>query len=127
MKLANIASWHDALNIGDADRAARLSAANVEIHGPRGVARGREVMRRWVLDAGVELVPTRWFCGASGEVVLAQQVAWALGDGSRTDPVEVATAFRVDGDLIASVARYDDLHAALTSVGLDAKDGVSAD
>jgi hypothetical protein len=126
MKLSTVASWHAALNAGDVDRVAGLSAANVAIQGPRGVARGRDVMRAWALSAGVELVPTRWFCGASGEVVVAQHAAWAVADGNRTEPVEVATAFRIESGLVASVARYDRLADALTSVGLGVEDEISA-
>jgi hypothetical protein len=126
MKLASVDSWHEALNAGDADRVARMSTEHVEIHGPRGVARGRDVMRAWAAGAGVRLVPTRWFCGADDEVVIAQRATWAQDDGGFTEPVTVATAFRVRDGLIGSVARFDDLGDALASLGLGAADEVAA-
>ena len=126
MKLASVASWHEALNVGDSDRVARLSAVQVELQGPRGVARGRHGMRTWAASAGVELVPTRWFCGARDEVVVAQNATWTRAGGRRTDPVTVATAFRVEDGLIGYVARFDRLADALTSLGLVAADEVLA-
>jgi ketosteroid isomerase-like protein len=43
-KLETVLAWHEALNAGDADRVASLSHPEVEIGGPRGPARGRQVL-----------------------------------------------------------------------------------
>lgn len=49
--------WHEALNAGDAERLVSLSHPEVEVGGPQGSARGRQVLKDWVGRANVRLEP----------------------------------------------------------------------
>jgi len=90
VKLAVVEMWHRSLAAGDVDRLVRVSSPEVAIGGPRGAARGHDVLRAWAEGAGVSLEPERWFCGPDGEVVVVQRAAWP-----DTPPVTVATRFGV--------------------------------
>jgi hypothetical protein len=56
-ELDTVLAWHEALNAGDAERVASLSHPEVEIGGPRGSARGRQVLKDWVGRANVRSNP----------------------------------------------------------------------
>jgi SnoaL-like domain len=124
--LAVVEEWLSAVNRGDGQRAGQLSADEVEIIGPRGSMRGRQVLAVWMDRAGFSAEPLRWFCGADGNVVVEQAARW-------TDPVthadrgqaEVASHFRVGGGCIARYARHENLELALAAAGLDESDEVT--
>jgi hypothetical protein len=117
-----IEAWHTAVNAGDGAAAGALCTNDVQVAGPRGVGRGRELLVGWVGHAGVRLEPLRWFCGDAGAVV-EQDARWADGDGL-TAPLRVATAFGMDGRRISRVLRHTDLDGALAEAGLTADDEV---
>jgi hypothetical protein len=117
-----IEAWHTAVNAGDGAAAGALCTDDVQVAGPRGAGRGRELLVGWVGHAGVRLEPLRWFCGGSGAVV-EQDARWADGDGL-TAPLRVATAFGMDGRRISRVLRHTDLDGALAQAGLTADDEV---
>ena len=121
-----VAAWHAALNAGDAERVVALSDPNVELGGPRGTARGAAALRDWLGHAHVRLVPGRVF--HRGHTVVVEQAAeWRDGEtGAPTGAATVATVFVVRGGRIASVARHDDLAAALRATGLDGSDETDA-
>jgi SnoaL-like protein len=123
MKVATVASWHHALNDGDVGGVLRLTGADVEVRGPRGAARGHDVLAAWASGAGVSLEPARWFCGTGGEVVVAQIATWPAVDGGHTAPVAVATSFAIRDGLIVRIARHDELATALADSGLGPADG----
>ena len=125
MKLSAVASWHDALNAEDVERLLDLSDPEVAIHGPRGAARGHDVLEAWARSAGLHLTPERWFCGAGDAVVVAQRATWPDG-AARTPAIGVATAFGVRDGRIASVARFEALEEALGAAGPTPADEVRA-
>lgn len=114
-----VEAWHEALNAGDADRLVRLSHPDVAMEGPRGSVRGSEVLRAWVARANIRLEPLLWY--ARGQTVVVKEAAtWRDAQtGEPTGEATVATVFGVDDGLVAGVARYDDLAAALSAAGLD--------
>ena len=121
-----VAEWHEALNGGDAERVVALSDPNVELGGPRGAARGAAALRQWVGHAQVRLAPGRTF--HRGDTVVVEQAAeWRDGEtGAPIGAATVATVFVVRDGRVASVARHDDLAAALRAAGLDGSDETGA-
>jgi SnoaL-like domain len=116
--------WHEALNAGDAERLAALSHPEVEIGGPRGTARGRQVLEDWVGRANVRLEPLRLF-GRGPTVVVEEAATWRDAQtGETTSEATVATVFALDGGLVARIVRHDGLEDALRDAGLDRSDVV---
>ena len=125
--LEAVLAWHEALNAGDVGRLISLSHPEVEMVGPRGSVRGREVLRDWVSRANVRLEPGRRF--ERGRTVVVEEVAtWRDAEtGEKVGEATVATAFELDDGLVASIARHDDgLEYALEYAGLDTGDEVDA-
>lgn len=115
--------WHDALNAGDVERVMARVTPDVEVAGPRGSARGADQVREWVTRAGIRMVPTQWYAGGD-QVVVQEETAWTLPDGTLSEPMLLAAAFQVAGDRVARIARYSDLGAALNATGLQPTDMV---
>lgn len=121
-KLETVLAWHEALNAGDAEHVASLSHPEVEIGGPRGPARGRQVLKDWVGRANVRLEPLRSF--RRGETVVVEEAAtWRDAQtGETIGAATVATVFELDGGLVSGIFRYDGLEEALRNAGLDGSD-----
>lgn len=113
--------WHDALNRGDADALVEASHDDVEVEGPRGPARGSDILREWVARAGIQLVPRRWFV-KDGAVVVEQTATWRGEDGQPGPPMTVASLFLVESSRVRRIARYDTLATALAETGLATDD-----
>jgi hypothetical protein len=62
--LGVVEEWLSAVNRGDSQRLQELSTDDVVIVGPRGSARGRQVLAAWLAHAGFSAVALRWFCGS---------------------------------------------------------------
>ncbi len=121
-----IEAWHTAVNAGDGAAAGALCTEDVQVGGPRGTGRGRDLLAGWVGHAGVRLEPLRWFCGGAGAVV-EQDARWVdAGTGGMTAPVRVATAFGVADGRISRVLRHTELDEALSVLGLSSDDEVTA-
>ena len=122
-----VEAWHAALNTGDLERLISVSHPDVEIRGPRGSVRGREVLRGWLARANVRLEPGRRF-GRGKTVVVEEAATWHNAEiGEKTAEATVATAFTIADGLVAGIARHDDLEGALEDAGLDAGDKVPAE
>jgi ketosteroid isomerase-like protein len=106
-----VRAWHQTLNAGELDRLLALSAADVEVGGPRGSGRGRDLLRAWFGRADIRLEPIS--LQTHGEAVVVEQQAGWPGD---TEPQRVASVFRVRDGLVTSVIRYPDVTAALESI-----------
>ncbi len=124
--LEAVEAWHGALNSGDTDLLVSLSHPDVEIEGPRGSVRGREVLRDWFARATVTLEPGRRF--VRGDAVVFEETAtWREGEtGEKVGEASVATAFRVRDGLVAAIARHDGLEDALGHAALGFGDEVLA-
>jgi ketosteroid isomerase-like protein len=115
-EIQTVIAWHDALNAGDAERLLALSHPNVEVGGPRGSARGTQILREWVGRADIRLEPGRSF-GEAGTVVVEQGAEWQSADPGNVQ--SVASVFVVSDGLVTSVVRYSDLASALRAANVD--------
>ena len=122
-----VLAWHEALNAGDRERLAALSRPDVEVGGPRGGARGREVLLDWAARANIRLDPLRLY-GRGPTVVVQERARWRDPQtGELTGEATVATVFGLDGNLVAGVFRHDRLGDALESAGLGASDRIKVE
>jgi hypothetical protein len=118
--LGVVEEWLGAVNRGDSQRVEQLSAENVEIVGPRGSARGRQVLAEWMRRAGFTAEALRWFCGPDGQVVVEQEARWSgAANGAELGRARVASQFVVSGGTVAYYQRHDSLLPALAAAGLD--------
>jgi hypothetical protein len=123
-ELDNVLAWHGALNAGDAEHVAALSHPEVEIGGPRGSARGRQVLKDWVVQANIRLEPLRSF-KRGGTVVVEEAATWRDAQtGEIVGAATVATVFRLDAGLVTGIFRHDGLEDALRLAGLDGSDEI---
>jgi hypothetical protein len=122
-----VRAWHEALNAGDAERVASLSHPEVEIGGPRGSARGRQVLKDWVGRANVRLEPLRSF-QRGGALVVEEAATWRdARSGETIGEATVATVFALDGGLVSGIFRHDGLEDALREAGLDGSDEIRSE
>jgi ketosteroid isomerase-like protein len=99
-----------------------LTAPDVVIVGPRGAARGHEVLRAWMGHAGATF-QTRETYAAGDAVVVTQHGVWRDPEtGEMRGEADVATRFRVADGRVAEMERYDDVAAALQAAGLTETD-----
>jgi hypothetical protein len=126
--LSVVQKWHNALNSAQVDEMIALVHPQVEIGGPRGSARGSQVVREWFGRANVRLLPLRWFDGGN-QIVVEELGEWLSPEtGQVTGSQQVATVFQVnDEGLITRIVRHDALAAALEDVCLLLEDEVSPD
>jgi O-acetyl-ADP-ribose deacetylase (regulator of RNase III) len=112
-----VRAWLDASNAADAERLVQLSSPDIELVGPRGSARGHDVLRAWLTRAGARFDPERVF-SAGDRVVVEQRGVWHTPDGQVRGEAKVASRFRVQGGRVQLVQRYDSLETALADAGL---------
>ena len=124
-QLETLRAWHEAVNRDDADALVALSDADIEVGGPRGTARGSEVLRDWLGRAGIQLEPRRWFASSS-ELVVEQVATWQTPDGTVTDPQTTASTFIVEDGLVRQMIRYGSLMEALAAAGLTLQDEITS-
>ena len=118
--LGVVEEWLSAVNHGDNQRVEELSAEDVEIAGPRGSARGRQVLADWLARAGFSADALRWFCGSDGRVVVEQEARWSdVESGALLGRARVASQFVVSDRTVAYYQRHDSLARALAAAGLD--------
>lgn len=121
--------WHSYLNTRDLDALTVLLATDVEMSGPRGSARGNDLVREWVERSGIRLDPRRTY--QRGDAVVVEQAAhWPDPDDeqvreSLTEPRTVFTAFQVEQGRISRILRFDALAPALEVSGLTEQDLVA--
>jgi len=116
--------WLAAVNAGDADAALARTSPGVTIVGPRGTARGHDVLRAWMGHAGATFA-TRGTFARGDAVVVAQHGVWRDPQtGAVTGEAHVATRFRVEDGQVAELQRYDELAEALRAAGLTDADEI---
>ncbi len=106
-----VQNWHDAVNAGNVRRALVLCAPDVEVGGPRGTARGTEVMRVWLTRSGIELEPQEPLVERDGRIVVRELARWRSPDAPAAvptlEPAVTWVVFEVSDGLIRSVHRYE--------------------
>jgi hypothetical protein len=117
-------AWVAAANTQDVTRLLDLSAANIEIVGPRGSGFGQQLLREWLSRAGLSLHALRSF--ARGSVVVQEQRGvWRSDEtGQITGERTLASLFETDGQRVVKYARLDTLDEALQMAGLLPSDEV---
>ncbi len=119
-----VRAWEQAVNERAVNRALELSHPDVEIVGPRGVAKGADVLRDWLSHAGLSLTTHCSFV-REGVVVNDQHGVWRdVKSGEVVGEAAVATNYKVEDGRITYVARYDTLDEALAKAGLSTADEV---
>jgi SnoaL-like domain len=126
-QLGVVEAWLDAVDRADTAAAVALWASDLEVVGPRGTARGREVLGPWLARAGFSARPLRWFCGTGG-VVVEQEATWSdPATGAERGRAVVASRFLVADGVITHLQRHDEgLPAALAAAGLRHSDEVTS-
>jgi hypothetical protein len=115
-------AWQDAANRQDAGALELLSHPEIEIVGPRGSARGRQLLRDWLARANLALESRRSFARGDA-VVLDQRGTWRSAEANEiVGEADVATSFRVDGGRVTRLARFDRLGDALRDADLGEED-----
>ena len=118
--LGVVEEWLLAVNRGDDQRVLDLSAEDVEIVGPRGSGRGRQVLAGWLIRASFTAKALRWFCGADGTVVVEQEARWSDKEsGAELGRARAGSQFIVSGGAVVYYQRHESLDLALTAAGLD--------
>src|SRR5262245_18377508 len=93
--VAVVLALHDAVNTQNVERLLALSTPDIEIVGPRGSGRGRELLRDWLGRAGATFEPRRIFV-RGGAVAIEQHAAWRAPDSSDViSEVDLASSFTV--------------------------------
>ncbi len=125
--IRTVHQWLAAVNAGDVEGVLALTAPDVVIVGPRGAARGHEVLRAWMGHAGATFQMCETYA-AGDAVVVAQHGVWRdVETGEIRGEADVATRFRVSDGRVAEMERYDDLAAALQAAGLTKADRLPGD
>jgi hypothetical protein len=113
-----LARWHRAVNSRDLDAVRAVTGRDVEIGGPRGTARGIDVLLDWVCSSGIRLEPTAVYPVDGRRTVVAQDATWPGRPDHvpGTAPVATAAFFEVRDGRVARVLRFDEgVEAALAA------------
>lgn len=117
-----VQAWEEAVNTRNLPGVLHCSDPDVELIGPKGVAKGHGALADWLTQAGISLDTQR--CFASGHAVVhAQLASWHdQQTGKVVSERPVSTYYRVQDGKVARVARYDRLQEALKQAGLSEAD-----
>ena len=102
--------WHDAVNAGDVERAARCCSDDVAVAGPRGVGRGQDLVRIWLVRSGIRLEQQEDLVESGGRFVVHELARWTTADappGAPTGATPTWCVFTVSDGRVTSIARYD--------------------
>ena len=114
--LAVVGLWHVAVNTNNVATLLATTTDDVERIHARGTTRGRQALADWFARAGFSAIPTRWFCGGEGHVVVEARARWRERDGELQGVI--ASAFIVRDGRIERFEWFDELQSALTVYGL---------
>lgn len=107
---AAINEWHEAVNSGDLERAAKAVSDPIVVLGPKGAGPiTPELFAGWVARSGIRLVPRSWHPISERLMVVEEDATWPENQA----PTRVATVFRVTGSKVSAALRLPDLRSAL--------------
>lgn len=110
-----IQEWNRAVNEGEATVVASLTTEDVAIHGPRGVAVGREAVVDWVARSRVHLEVLSTSTDR-GSMIAECRATWPANGGDsgegRMLPVVTILVFQMRDRQIASIRRFGSLDEA---------------
>ena len=113
-------TWTEALNRRDAERLRDLSAAEIELLGPKGKGKGHELLFHWLGRAGATFQTVKVF--ARGNAAVLDQIGTWIVPPHLNETYSVASVYRAEGGKISFYARHDTLDEALKMAGLDRSD-----
>jgi hypothetical protein len=116
-----VKQWLEAANSDDASRLVALSAPDIRIVGPRGTARGAEVLRDWLARARAHLT-TQSVYARESRVVVAQHGIWHDASGAVAGEADVASRFVTEKGRVVEYERHEALAGALASANLTRDD-----
>lgn len=117
-----VQQWQDAANQQNVSRLFELSDAAIELIGPRGVAKGHQVLADWVQRAGAQFTVLQVFACAE-RVVVVQHGEWYSPETKEViGQAEVATSFYLNQHRVKRIARFDTLEQALQDAQLTVAD-----
>ncbi len=106
-----VAAWLEAVEAGAVRRALVLCSPDVAVRGPRGEARGTEVMRAWLERSGISLEPQHDLVADGDRVVVRALARWRVADAPAgvptTEPAMTWVVLDVADGLITAVRRYE--------------------
>jgi ketosteroid isomerase-like protein len=111
-------AWLAAVNAGDTETVLQHTSPDVVIIGPRGSAHGHDVLRAWLGHARATFT-SRAVYASENTVVVDQHGVWCdVSTGNKLGESDVATRFRIEGQKVAELQRYDDLAIALSDAAI---------
>lgn len=113
-----VRDWQEAANRQDVVGVLARSAPDIAIVGPRGEARGHEVLRAWLARVGLSLTTRQLYVRGDSAFVDQRGVWRAPETGEVICEADVTTWFRVADGQVQFLARYDRLADALAAAGL---------
>lgn len=111
-----IKKWTDALNSGDVNALVEASESDIAIAGPRGTAKGVEVLREWYAHTHLTFDVEELL--VHGKQAISLGIAhWHNDEGSETGSANTAFLMKVSSNgRIAELSRHDEgLEAALAA------------
>jgi ketosteroid isomerase-like protein len=102
-----VRDWIAVVNAGDTANVDHLLTDSVSIIGPRGVARGREVVADWTRHTGIRMT-IRDVSVDGDRVTVFAEGTWLVEGGApdeRTPPARITMRFTVSDGRIASIER----------------------
>lgn len=118
-----VTAWLKASNALQVERVLALSAPDVELVGPRGSHRGRDVLAGWLSRAMVSL-ETRRVVSDGEQVIVEQHGVWHTPEGHVQGEADVASRFVVRHGLVQLIERHDTLAAACAAAGISPPDAL---
>lgn len=105
-----VASWHDAVNSADLDRARAVVTNPIVVNGPQGAGPVTpDGFADWISRSGIALQPRSYHPISDHLLVVEQDATWPQD----RVPKRVATVFRATEDRVSAALRFDTLHEAL--------------
>lgn len=107
-----INEWHESVNNGDLERAARAVGDPIVVLGPKGAGPITPAQfADWVERSGIKLTARSWHPISDHLMVVEEDASWPASKA----PTRVATMFRVDafGGKVTAALRLPDLKSAL--------------
>jgi hypothetical protein len=102
--------WLSAVTARDKERLIALSDAEIGIHGPRGIARGVDVLERWFDTTHLRIVPREAYRDGD-RVLVVHDMEWLDAEGGVSGTLRNASVFTIVDGLVGDYQRDDEPEA----------------
>ena len=103
-------NWLGAITARDKQALIASSDADIAIHGPRGPARGTDVLERWFETTPLRVTPREAYLEKDG-VLVVHDMDWLDAEGGVTTSLRNASIFVVRNGLVCDYQRDDEPEA----------------